>query len=220
MSEPSGRTVEAVSGAVSETAKFGGKVVDAATGFGGWLKDTFGTIPQDILGVAGGDWLHHQRRRNLLALEAKTDEIRRQIDAGPISEPSVSVVLPLLQGAADENRSDLQELWAALLVSALQADGASRVRRAFFETVRKMEPNDALLFREVMRLTNNGGTGLSMETEQTLLKELAGDWSEGLVAMEALIGLRLISEHATRKLVTGYGRAFWRACTPQTGVQR
>jgi hypothetical protein len=113
--------------AITELAKTGGKVVDASTSFGRWLSKTIGTIPEDLLGIAGGDWLHEQRKRNLFSLQAKTAAIRQSINAGPPTERSVSVVLPLLRTAADERRPELQELWAGLLASAVQQDGGRLV---------------------------------------------------------------------------------------------
>lgn len=213
MDEAAAGAVKAVSGAVAEAAKLGGKVVDAGTGFAGWLKDTFGTIPEDLLGIAGGDWLHHQRRRNLLALEARTEAIRQRIGAGPAHEPSVSVVLPLLQAAADESRPELQELWAALLASAMQPDGATRVRRAFFDTLRQMEPTDAKLFHETARTFGEGSiafNGMSHVASAVGLEGAAAN-----VAWDALFRLRLlrpINEGGPN--VTPYGWEFWRACNP------
>lgn len=213
MDEATAGAVKAASGAVTETAKLGSKVVDAGTGFAGWLKDTFGTIPQDLLGIAGGDWLHHQRRRNLLALEAKTEAIRQRIGAGPAHEPSVSVVLPLLQAAADEGRPELQELWAALLASAMLPEGGKRVRRAFFDTLRQMEPSDAVLFREAV--TRYQGSYIPTSQFHGLLADAGLPGPSGTVAWEALerLGLGFTSGQGNAG-ITVFGLEFWRACNP------
>jgi Abortive infection alpha len=130
--------------AVTEVAKTGGKIIDAGIGIGSFIRGTLGTIPEDLIGIAGGDWLHQKRRRNLAKIEAETEKLLEGVALERISEPSVSVVVPLLEAAADEAREELQNLWAALLAKAM-IDGGKRVRRAFFEIVRRMEPTDAIV---------------------------------------------------------------------------
>jgi hypothetical protein len=212
MNEAPAESVKAVGGAVAETAKFGGKVVDASIAFGGWLKDTFGTIPEDLLGIAGGDWLHHQRRRNLAALEARTKAIRERIGAGAPHAPSVSVVLPLLQGAADEARPELQNLWAALLASAMQPDGGVRVRRAFFDTLRRMEPYDAKLFDALLKKQND--RALPVSEYIGFADDIGLHGAAATVTWEALANLKLIY-YSTIVQATPFGLEFWKACNPK-----
>ncbi len=40
---------------------------------GGFLGKVFGTLPQDTVGVLGGDWLHHIRVRNAKKLQKRTE---------------------------------------------------------------------------------------------------------------------------------------------------
>ena len=113
--------------AAKEIAKTGGKLIDSALGVGGFIKDTLGDIPKDMIGLAGGgDWVHEQRRRNIGKMTAKTQRMLEDVAPDRITEPSVSVVIPLLQAAADEGREELQDLWAALLANAM-VDGGKRV---------------------------------------------------------------------------------------------
>ena len=207
----SDETVRAEALAIAETAKAAGKAIDATVGFGGWVKQTLGTIPEDVLGLVGGDWLHQKRKRNLIELEAKTSEILLSMGAGPPFEPSPSVVVPLLIGAADESRPELQDLWAALLASALQPDGGSRVRRAFFETLKAMEPDDARLFRALASI----GTGamISDQIEERIGAELGLFGAAAAVGWEALTKLSLVRT-SLNKQMTLYGQEFWRACNP------
>ena len=197
---------------VGKVAELGSNALATGRAFGGWLKDTFGTIPEDVLGVAGGDWLHHQRRRNLMALEANTEAERRRRNAGPANEPSASVVMPLLLGAADEGRPELQALWASLLASAMEPDGGRRVRRAFFETLRAMEPDDALVFRAVMEASNGGTIGIISFTD--LVRHCGLNQTQHDVTRDALLRLSLIQLHGSVYGVSSYGNEFWRACRP------
>jgi hypothetical protein len=130
--------------ALSEVARTTGKAIDALRDTGSYLAGVFGSVPRDLVGVGGGDWLFHQRRRHLAKLEAATLTIVKQYEPERRTEPSPSVVLPLFGAAADEAREELQQLWAALLANTM-LDGGVRVRRDFIETLRQLEPFDALV---------------------------------------------------------------------------
>ena len=86
-------------------------------------------------------------------MRAKTARILADIDRDRISEASPSVILPLLQAAADESREQLQDLFAVLLANAM-VDGGKRVRRDYFDAVRQMEPIDALVLNIISRRPN------------------------------------------------------------------
>jgi len=120
------------------------EIVKAAGGMGTYLGRVVGSIPDNLLGLIAGDWLEHKRRRHLALLEANTARILEGIAEERLTEPSPSVVIPLLQAAVDEGRPELQALWAALLANAM-LDGGRRVRRDYFDAVRQMEPSDALV---------------------------------------------------------------------------
>ncbi len=132
------KAVAAVSNAV-------GKTVDAASGVGRYLADTLGRIPEDLLGLLGGDWLHEQRKRNLSSLQEKTRIILESRPDVPLIEPSLSLVILILENARDEGREEIVAIWAALLAEAMSPN-SGRVRRQFFDVVRKMEPDDAIVF--------------------------------------------------------------------------
>lgn len=58
----------------------------------------------------------------------------------------LSVALPILQGAADEDRDDLVDLWARLLANAMDPT-LNNVRYSFIEAVKEMDPPDAIIMR-------------------------------------------------------------------------
>jgi len=140
-----------------------------------------------------------------------------RINAGPPQEPSVSVVLPLLKAASDEARPELQELWAGLLASSFQPDGGQRVRRAFFDTLQKLEPPDVMLFDAGVRQARSAGSNRFDMTPIAEKKGITDD--DRTVSTDALERLTLIQfasmSNDGHYRITPYGRAFWEACNPQ-----
>jgi hypothetical protein len=86
---------------------------------GYFFGKVFGSVPQDFVGVIGGDWLHEIRERNLYQLKLRTEAIKRErSQTSDLTPLSPSEAIPLLRAAADESRPELQELWARLLANA------------------------------------------------------------------------------------------------------
>jgi abortive infection alpha-like protein len=126
-----------------EQAKAIQQAIKALRGLGGFLEKTFGTVPQDVVGLLGGDWLKVRRAENIARIVQKAKE---RLEARHVETPepaSLSLALPLLVAAADESRDELQDLWARLLAAAADPARASRFRLAFIEAVKSMDPLDA-----------------------------------------------------------------------------
>ncbi len=118
--------------------------IEAAGGLGCYLHQIIRAIPAELLGLQAEGWLKQRRTRNLARLEAETTRILQGMAKERLTEPSPSVVVPLLQECVDEGRESLQGFWVALLANVM-VDGGRKVRREFFEVARRMEPADALL---------------------------------------------------------------------------
>ncbi len=129
--------------AVAAVAETAGKVVDAASGLGRFLAKMLGTVPEDAVGLLGGDWISHLRSRNAHRLQLRTDEILglRNAEIEPLS---LSVARPLLEAAQDESRDELVEMWARLLANALDKSRPP-IRRTFIEALERFDPLDALI---------------------------------------------------------------------------
>ena len=143
------------SGAVSSesitaSAKFGQDVVQATVAFGGWVAKVLGDVPSDLVGLVGGDILHHVRLRNLAKLEAKTECLMANVAEHRKTEASPSIVMPIIETASNESRDELLSLWASLLANS-RIDGGRKVRTTYVDAVRKLDAQDAVLltvFRE------------------------------------------------------------------------
>jgi hypothetical protein len=70
-------TTQAVAKATEETAKTAGKALEIVHDVGGYLRSVFAEVPADLVGVAGGAWLHEVHIRIKDAWRRRTEEILR-----------------------------------------------------------------------------------------------------------------------------------------------
>jgi Abortive infection alpha len=137
-----------------EQAKALQEAIKTLQGLGGFLKETFGTVPRDLVGLLGGDWLKVRRLENIARIAEKARERleARHVDAP--EPPRLSILLPLLVAAADEEDDELQDIWARLLAAAADPTRARLVRLAFVDTVKNMDPLDVLVLQRLSTPTN------------------------------------------------------------------
>jgi hypothetical protein len=199
--------------AVSEVAKFGTKALEVVSGVGRYAAEVFGTMPHDAVGLFG-DKLRHRRLRNAAKLAEETRVLLEGIDAARLSEPSPSVIVPLLMWAADEERNELQSLWAKLLANAA-IDGGKKVRREFFETLRQLEPLDALALATMFALRNEDMRTSGMTAR--LHRDIPEKTGRAVGAIELQVSMQALDRLGCAKLmsdwlVTPYGQTFVAAC--------
>jgi hypothetical protein len=131
-----------------EQAKLGQEVLKTLRELGSFFATALGSTPEDLVAYLGGDWLRVRRAENVVRLMR---EARQRLADRSVEEPipaSPSVALPILQGAADESRDELVDLWARLLANAMDPN-MNNVRYGFIEAVKKMDPLDAILLKFV-----------------------------------------------------------------------
>jgi hypothetical protein len=141
-------TTQAVAKAAEESAKTAGKGLEIVHDTGGYLRGVFADLPADLVGVAGGAWLHEIHARLRDALRRRTEQILRERDVQDVIELSPNMALALIGGAQEEGREELMELWARLLANAMDPS-LTTVRHSFIDAVKKMDPLDAVVLRHI-----------------------------------------------------------------------
>jgi hypothetical protein len=126
-----------------EQAKLGQEIIKALRGLGSFVEKALGSTPEDLIGYLGGDWLHIRRAVNIAGMLHKARERLVALGMNETTPAPLSLALPILQGAADEDREALVDLWARLLASAMAPATRNSVRRAFIAAVKEMDPADA-----------------------------------------------------------------------------
>jgi len=178
----------------------------ALRGSGGFLKKTFGTIPEDIVGLLAGDWLKVRRAENLARTAEKAKEHLKARGVETSEPASLSLTLPIFVAAAEESRDELQDLWARLLAAAADPSRVSLLRIRFIEAAKKMDPLDAHVLSQVR---SQGGrvasTGLN-----ALAAELGVTRDQIDVSCENLRELGLLMGDLHSALLSSLGREFLR----------
>jgi hypothetical protein len=109
--------------AVAEIAKATPSVVKLVSDLGGLLDRRFGTVLSGIVSARGGDRVHYLHNRNEIRFAAKLVEELAKVSNERRTEPSLSVILPIVEAARDESREEIQDLWVALLANAMLDGG-------------------------------------------------------------------------------------------------
>jgi len=133
--------------AIQVAFKAAQEAIKTLQGVGGFLREAFGTAPEDIVAVLGGNWLKVRRAENLIVTLHKMQERLKKRGINP-EQVSLSRALPILIAAADESIDELQELWARLLAAAADPKRTKSFRIAFIDIAKKMDPLDALVLEQ------------------------------------------------------------------------
>jgi Abortive infection alpha len=140
--------------AAQEMAKLGQDSLHLIRNLGGAIKELLGEVTKDLIGVAIGDRLRLWRLKNAAKAAVMADEILNHRGTADRETTGVPVVRALLDAAGDEDRPDLQMLWAKLLAATMDPTRSGRVRAIFVTTVKAMDPIDALVFQALRDLGN------------------------------------------------------------------
>lgn len=177
---------------------------------GGFLREAFGTVPEDVVALLGGNLLKVRRAENLIRTLAKAQE-RLQKDGIKVEAASLSLGLRILVAAADESREELQDLWARLLAAAADPERARFFRLAFIEAAKRMDPLDAAVLKTAQEKSGR----LDGNARQMLAGELHVSRDEIDVSVSNLVKLDLINPSPLYDpgvaFVSALGREFLRA---------
>jgi hypothetical protein len=196
--------------AVQRASEFGITVVQAGQQLAGYVGRILGTVPEDAVGVVLGDPLHLVRT----IIAAKYDEILTKIlgDRGvKVTQPvSPALAIPLLRAAYDENRAELQDIWARLIAAAMDPKRAGRVRLRFIETAKQFDPLDALVLAKIFD-TQAQMSPTPRDYVATFLKITPDEAELSFVNLNTLNCISYGGPHVSGVPLTVFGRELMRA---------
>lgn len=132
--------------AIQKTFEFGSDAIHLVRDAAGFLREIFGTVPEDLVGIIGADWLKCKRYENFHNICQATNERLKERGVNKTEEVSPSLAIPLLRAVADESRAELQDMWARLLAAARDPTRSRNVRQSFIDIIKRMDPMDAIVF--------------------------------------------------------------------------
>jgi len=144
--------MEEESKAIQEVAKATGKGIDAVREAGGFIARYVAGPLEEGVGILQ-DRLKYVRWERQVRLMQRAEQFLR--DAG-LNAPSrgvpLKIAVPLLQAATIEDDDALQDMWAALLVNAANADSGVEVHRSFIEILSQITSLEAQILDTIYAL--------------------------------------------------------------------
>jgi hypothetical protein len=111
-----------------EQAKLGQEVLKTLRGLGSFVEKALESVPGDLVGYLGVDWLRVRRAENIAKMMFCAKERHETRGVKDTKPASLTLALPILRGAADESREELRDLWARLLAAAMDPSREKDVR--------------------------------------------------------------------------------------------
>jgi hypothetical protein len=192
-----------------EQAKAIQEALKTLQGLGSFVKETFGTAPQDLVALLGGDYLKVKRAENLAKIIEKAKErIGRQRTDGADRTAPLSLGLPMMVSAAEESRDELQDLWAALMAAVVDPDRSGFFRLKFIEIAKRMDPLDAPVLKRLGQYSHP----VDHQHRTAIMSALGVTLDQVLVSISNLEELGLVATGTSyTNTVLPLGREFLRA---------
>lgn len=111
-----------------------------------------------------------QQEENIKIIAEKAHEHLKNVPDNQKTTPSASIAEPLVEAAMQESRSELQDLWAALLASAMLEEGR-KVRYEFVEILKKMNPQDAVVYKILSNLPSKNWSNPATDPNPLYVKQ-------------------------------------------------
>jgi len=192
-----------------EQAKLGQEALKVLQGIGSLVGKALESVPEDVVGYLGGDWLRIRRAENIAKMMKRAKERLEAWGVKDAEPASLTIALPILRGAADESREEIQDLWARLLAAAMDPSRTKHVRQRFADVVHQMDPPDALLLASPSLRDRAGG--IQQPDRNAVAEELHISRDELDVTLANLVRLDVFFEPNIGGSVVGttpFGREF------------
>jgi hypothetical protein len=90
-----------------EQAKALQEALKTLRGLGDFAQKALGSVPEDLVGLLGGDWLKVRRAENMVRMMREAKERLRARGVKDPEPASLRIALPIIRAAADEDRDEL-----------------------------------------------------------------------------------------------------------------
>ncbi len=186
--------------------------IEAAEKLGQFFSNVFGEPIKTSVGMLQ-DKLGVIRWERQLRLADRVKEIieQRRREGSCVSVPP-RLALPIIEAASIETDDSLQDLWAHLLASAMNSSTAQKVRSAFVDIIKQLEPIDVKILefchtkyceKRAERIARYGGESWYRGKDPTYFDVTKGEIAKSLTiggddylnAVDNLIRVRLLASY-------------------------
>ncbi|WAK03760.1 Abi-alpha family protein [Methylobacter sp. YRD-M1] len=138
--------------AVQEVAKTTVKAIDAGEKFGGFISRFISGPLEQGMGIFE-DKLKYMRWERQVRLMQRADQLLKEIGLDkPTRTIPLKLAVPLLEAASLEDDDFLQDLWAQLLVNAVNCASGISLQRAYIAMLEQLTPLEAALLEKIYSL--------------------------------------------------------------------
>ena len=103
-----------------DSTKATGTIVELASKAGGFFARVLNTVPEDFVGLIGGDWLRHKRAQNWIDLELRTRKIIQEKGFdGKWKTISPKFFIEWSESASLESDDSIKRIWSNLMAATL-----------------------------------------------------------------------------------------------------
>jgi Abortive infection alpha len=189
---------------VQELSELGPRLAD-------YVGRVLGTTPEDAVGLVLDDSLRFVRTTIASQYDRLITALLAERGVGDPQPVTPALAIPLLRAAYDENRPELQDLWARLLAAAMDPARAGQVRQSFIDAVRQLDPLDA---RILVWMSGYSGPDI-VNLADRACKELSASQDEIQISFVNLAKVGCI-QHESRRMqhpvLVPFGRKLLSAC--------
>jgi hypothetical protein len=174
-------------------------VVAAASKLGAFVSSLLGSPLEEGAGMLQ-DRLRLARweRQNRL-MDRYSEVVRQRNLVGKTCAVAPKFVVPIVEAASLEENDSLQDMWAELLATAGDPSRRDRMRAAFVDILRQIEPADALILLTIFRAPKSPSGRPALR--HSILESLGMDGDALLASLDNLIRLRLVASYVEVKEV-------------------
>lgn len=135
--------------------------VEASSVWAGQLGRFFNHIfgpGAEAMGELIGDRVRLWRAMNLFAIADRLENeiVKRRLDPSSLRHLNLPDAVLLIEAASFESDERVQDLWAKLLASALDAERDISIAKGFVETVKALDAVDALVLQHIAKIHFKG----------------------------------------------------------------
>ena len=135
---------------LKELAVTAGKSIDFVQGITDYISDTIGDPIRGLFQTWVTDPVNAQRKIKLIELVARVKEKMMENNVTDVRSVAPKVILPLIEAATLEDNQDIDEMWANLLVSALNPSDAE-IKRKYVSVLTDFSNDDVALLKYLSR---------------------------------------------------------------------